>query len=334
MGAKINVSLHYPYSEEYDYESYLEHINLDREKVKDVTSGNGFIVSSPKAIKDDIKDEYGIFSSKFGQTLQDVNPYGNRYRCKCGAMFTRFNNGMTCPICGTQVKYVDDNFTYFGWIVLKDPYHIIHPNLYMNIASLIGGTTFNDIITPNDKKDEDGNEIEPIRSKDEPYKNIGISRFYELFDEIIDFYVAKRPDKRDHYDLLKENRDKIFIQSIPVYTIHLRPYKLEAGELHYEGNNEIYNMMAHLVAKINDDRYKINRSRSKPKEQLLYNLQMKYMVLDEEINKILSGKKGARVKSLWRTIVKAIVKNFLNCWELSIRDNQQLRLYKRKEMIK
>lgn len=104
-------------------------------------------------------------------------------------------------------------------------------------------------------------------------------------------------------------------------------------ELHYEGNNEIYNMMAHLVAKINDDRYKINRSRSKPKEQLLYNLQMKYMALDEEINKILSGKKGARVKSLWRTIVKAIVKNFLNCWELSIRDNQQLRLYKRKEMI-
>lgn len=85
-------------------------------------------------------------------------------------------------------------------------------------------------------------------------------------------------------------------------------------------------MMAHLVAKINDDRYKINRSRSKPKEQLLYNLQMKYMALDEEINKILSGKKGARVKSLWRTIVKAIVKNFLNCWELSIRDNQQLRL--------
>ena len=80
------------------------------------------------------------------------------------------------------------------------------------------------------KKDEDGNEIEPIRSKDEPYKNIGISRFYELFDEIIDFYVAKRPDKRDHYDLLKENREKVFIQSIPVYTIHLRPYKLEAGE--------------------------------------------------------------------------------------------------------
>ena len=32
MGAKINVSLHYPYSEEYDYESYLEHINLTVKK--------------------------------------------------------------------------------------------------------------------------------------------------------------------------------------------------------------------------------------------------------------------------------------------------------------
>ena len=129
-----------------------------------------------------------------------------------------------------------------------------------------------------------------------------------------------------------ETVDTVHIQ-LRVYVKSYIYYKYTNMELHYEGNNEIYNMMAHLVAKINDDRYKINRSRSKPKEQLLYNLQMKYMALDEEINKILSGKKGARVKSLWRTIVKAIVKNFLNCWELSIRDNQQLRLYKRKEMI-
>jgi hypothetical protein len=65
-------------------------------------------------------------------------------------------------------------------------------------------------------------------------------------------------------------------------------------ELHFEGTNAIYNMMAHLATKINDDRYKINR-KTKPKSQLLYNLQAKYMELNEEINQILSGKKGSKL---------------------------------------
>ena len=92
----------------------------------------------------------------------------------------------------------------------------------------------------------------------------------------------------------------------------MRPYKLEAGDLHFEGTNALFNMMSHLAAKINDDRYKINR-KSKPKSQLLFNLQKKYMELDEEINQILSGKKGSRIS--WSTRVKALVKNFLNCWK-------------------
>ena len=292
MPAKINTTLHYPYSDKYVYETVMEILNLDREKVKDITTGNGFIISAPKAIKDDLKDENGIFSSKYGQTLQDQKPFSNRYRCKCGYMTDKINNGQICPICHSQVKFVDDNFTYFGWITLKDPYHIIHPNLFMNIASLIGPSTFDEIIQPNDGKDEDGNEIFLERPKDEPYKKIGMLEFYNRFDEIIDYYVSKRPEKSDHYQLIKEHRDKVFIQSIPVYTIHLRPYKLEAGELHFEGTNALFNMMTHYAARINDDRYKINQ-KNKPKTQLLYNLQMKYMELDEEINQILSGKKGS-----------------------------------------
>ena len=316
MGAQINVTAHYPYSDRYVYETCMEMLNLDQERINDVTTGNGFIISAPKAIKDDLKDDNGIFSTKYGQTLQDQNPYGNRYRCKCGYRFTKFYNGQTCPICGTQVKYVDDNFEYFGWMVLKDPYHIIHPNLYMCIASLIGPSAFVDIITPNDSKDEDGNEIPVERSKDEPYKKIGMMEFYNKFDEIISYYVSKRHEKTEQYNLIMENRDKVFTQSIPAYTIHLRPYKLEAGDLHFEGTNAILNMMSHLTAKINDDRFKINR-KTKPKSQLLFNLQMKYMELDEEINQILTGKKGTR-GFLWFPMAKSIVKNFLNCWKAFI----------------
>lgn len=289
---KMNVTTHYPYSEQYAYETILEILNLDREKIKDVSSGNGFVISSPKPIRDSFKDDYGIFSTKYGQTLQDKSPFGTRYRCKCGYLTMRFNDGQICPICKTRVEFVDDKFTYFGWITLKDPYHIIHPNLYSAIASLIGPTAFDSIISPNEKRDEDGNEVIPVRGKDEPFKNLGLMEFYDRFDEVIDFYVNKRPDKKDYYDLIKENREKVFIQSIPVYTIHLRPYKLEQGELHYEGTNALYNIISHLAARINNDRYKINK-KNKPKLQLMYDLQKKYMELDEEINKIISGKKGS-----------------------------------------
>ena len=294
MSIPIKVATHYPYSDKYNYETLLEILDLDKERIKDITSGNGFIISAPKQVKDSIKDENGIYSSRYGQTLQDQNPFGDRYRCKCGATTGKIYNSLVCPICHQKVRYVDDRFEYFGWALLKDPYHIIHPNLYMNIASLIGNKVFDEIINPNMNRDEDGNEISPVKGKDEPYKNIGMMEFYDRFDEIIDYYVNRRPDKKDHYDLLKANREKVFTQSIPVYTIHLRPYKLEAGELHYEKTNEMYTMMISYISKINDDRYKITRKK-KPKLQLLYNLQKKYMELDTEINAILSGKKGIKL---------------------------------------
>ncbi len=71
--------------------------------------------------------------------------------------------------------------------------------------------------------------------------------------------------------------------------------------------------MANLAARINDDRYKINR-KNKPKEQLLFGLQMKYMELDESINQILSGKKGAEVLN-GALYTKGTENNFLNCWK-------------------
>ena len=57
MGANVNVTTHYPYSEKYVYETTMEILNLDEERVKDITTGNGFIISAPKAIKDDLKDD-------------------------------------------------------------------------------------------------------------------------------------------------------------------------------------------------------------------------------------------------------------------------------------
>jgi DNA-directed RNA polymerase beta' subunit len=89
-----------------------------------------------------------------------------------------------------------------------------------------------------------------------------------------------------------KNKDIIFCQSIPVFTTHLRPYDAsEKKNFKFEGTNGMYSMMSRLVAQINNDSLKIFRKK-KEKNQLLYDLQMKFGELNNEIDNILSGKKG------------------------------------------
>ena len=89
---ELNVKLLYPYSNEYYYETVLERINLDKERETDLLTNNGFIVSEPQNPKKDVKNINSIFSTRFGQGLRDVDPYANRYRCKCGETTQRINN--------------------------------------------------------------------------------------------------------------------------------------------------------------------------------------------------------------------------------------------------
>ena len=302
---KLNVNTRYSNSSEFEYETHLVRLNLDEERKHDVLSGNGFIVSAPKAIKDDVKDPNGIFSTKYGPGLQDANPFGNRYRCKCGHTTSRFYHGLTCEVCGTKVEFKDDNFQMFGYIVLKDPYHLIHPNLYNSLASFIGEKEFMSIITPDDRKDEDGHDITTPRKGDNEFTGIGLIGFYERFDDIMNYYRIKRPAKQDYYDDIMANRDKVFIQSIPVYTIHLRPYKIDGGAFHFEGTNALYNILARLAGVINNDKTIMSR-KNKPKNQLLIDMQKKYQDLYGELVKILSGKKGTKPNRLYGSLYRNV----------------------------
>lgn len=291
--AQIQVNTRYSDDGLFDYSTTLERINLDEVRRHDALNGEGFIVTSRKNIKEDVKDPNGIFSTKYGPGLQDVNAFGNRYRCKCGHTTQRFYHGLTCPVCGTKVEYRDENFGMFGYICLKDPYYLIHPNLFNSIAFFIGERDFMNIITPVNKKDEDGHDIPIVPPKDEPYFGIGMMKFHDMFDEIIEYYRVKRPNKMDYYENIMNDRDKVFTQSIPVFTIHLRPYRIDGDMLHFEGTNAIYNLMTKLAANINDDKTKMNK-KTKPKNQFLFELQMEFKQLYDELTKILSGKKGTR----------------------------------------
>jgi len=303
----FNVNLSYPFSPDFYYETRLKRINLDERRKQSIISGKGFIISNPQStLKKDMKDPNSIFSSKFGQTLQDVNPFGDRYKCECGYLTSRINHDIECPICHKKVKYIDDDFGIFGWIVLKDPYYIIHPNLYKSMEYLIGGGKFDgkngsrldNILKPVEQKDEDGHTIgigglpngKQIPA-DQPFYGIGILEFKERFEEIMDYYLKKNPNKKDYYDDIIENKDNIFTQSVPVYTTHLRPFKIDGVSFHFEGVNAIYNMISKLSSYINKDDLKMFRKK-KTKNQLLYDMHIKYLKLYGELEEVLAGKKG------------------------------------------
>lgn len=296
--ADINIKYQYPNDPNYIYETRLERVNLDEERKRSLASGNGFIISEPQStLKKDLKNPNGIYSTKFGTTLQDINPFADRYKCQCGHFKSRIYNGILCPICNTKVKYVDDNFDYFGWIVLKDPYYIIHPNLYKSIDQLLGQNKqkqdiIENILKPHEEKNEDGFIVNNTKNKDEPFYGIGMLQFKERFDEIMKFYLEKKKfKKQEYYDDIMNNKEKIFIQSIPVYTTHLRPYKVDGISFFFEGTNSIYNIMAKLSVAINKDDIKIFR-KLKTKNQLLFDLNNKYQELYAELENIISGKKG------------------------------------------
>lgn len=287
----INVNAHYPHSNEYEYRVRLERLNLDQERIKDIASGNGFIISKKQNVRKDIKSENGIFSSKFGPTLHDNDPFINRYKCQCGHLMGALYEGLTCEFCKTKVKYVADNFEYFGWIVIDEQYALIHPNLFKSLKCLIGGKNLELIINADEKIDENGFPIPKEPTKDNPFVGIGILGLRDRIDEVLEFYKNKNPNKREYYEDIMHDYDKIFTHSIPVYTTQLRPYSVSDNTFNFEGNNATYNLLAAQASKVNRGHLYM-RYKDKPSKQILYAMQMNYNAIYADMEKQLSQKKG------------------------------------------
>ena len=301
---KFNVRIsadNYIDNKDYEYTASIERINLDDEKKLDVTARGGFIISEPQSIKKDLKAENGIFSPKFGQGLSDMNPFIDRYSCFCGKLKSKVNNGMICPACGQPVKRVGDDYSKFGWIQITKPYYIIHPNLYSAIEYMFGPGQASDkekhsklynIINYAGNVDQDGKEVVYKSTiADQPFFGIGMIEFYNRFDEIMNFYLHKYPKKIDTYNMIMADRDKVFTQSIPVFTTHLRPFDVRDDSMYFEPINGYYNMMNNLVDKINKSDT-VMSNKSKLKNRLLFDIQMEQQKLYDEIIAIMSGKKG------------------------------------------
>ena len=278
----------------YRYESGIEPIDFNQECEHDLIAGKGFLITKKQDIKRDVRSKDSIFSSRYGLQLDDMTPFGDVYKCDCGRTQLRVNNGLLCPICHTKVKYVSNDFSITGWIKVNEPHFIIHPNMFKKLVAFIGNKNLNLILDLDYKIDEDGFRIlkEPLKSN--PYQCIGFQEFREKFDELMEFFRNKYKSNKNKQDLYKDimkNRNIIFTNSIPVYTSQLRPYTIKQNNFNFEGNNARYNVIAGIAAKLNKSEFN-TRGRKKSTSQLMYDIQMKYMEIYADLEKIIAQKKG------------------------------------------
>ena len=171
---QLDFKYSYPYNPDYIYITELERVNLDKEREHDILTDNGFVVSKTNGIKKDLKDDYSIFSPKFGNNLSDQDQFQNTFRCPCGMTKGKINLGLVCKNCGGKVENVETNPRYTGWIVIKgDEFFVIHPNLYKSIEFLVGREELINIINIGVMVDEDGH-IHEVEQADQPFYGIGM----------------------------------------------------------------------------------------------------------------------------------------------------------------
>jgi len=306
---KIDVKTQYPYSDDYDFKTKLVRLNLDDEMKVDIDSGKGFYIKEHQQnLKKSLKSADSIYSEKFMKTLQDPDAFADRYSCERGCTTGMDHAGMFCKYCHTEVKYIGDDFSIFGWIKLKEPYKIIHPNLYKSLEFYIGEANLQTIIEPDVDLNENGVPMTAYDKKvyaskikrkyrrhakaDTTYAGIGMIKFIDQFDEILAYFRSKNKLKKiEYYDDIMANKDKMFTSSIPVFSTGMRPFKVEGGRFTFEGTNAIFNIMAKLAEKINEDECSFQRI-EKYRTSLLWDMQERYNALYTEIIKILQGKKG------------------------------------------
>lgn len=176
----------------------------------------------------------GVFSENvFGKLAN-----GTDFSCACGELEGEFNIGLECNSCKTTVSFKGLNLSREGWIDLK--FSCIHPLFYRYIRKAVGKTVLERMLQYKGKIDLHGNRIDPEFVY--PYEGIGILKFQEEFETIMDEFLAKKKNKfAADYDFLKKYYEYIFIDKFPIINAKLRPATLINNDLDYHEINNYYN---------------------------------------------------------------------------------------------
>ena len=239
---------------------HIDRLNWDVEMMHDLITGNGFIISEPGVIDIDgqkKKPEFGPQSPRFGTTYGDEYEFHDRWRCKCkqGGLIGKLYQGERCPECGAIVEERDVDPKQTGWINFGR-YKCINPYYYQLLKKYIGRKIFPDIIESRQRVDRDGHitDVPPDEAKEalSPYSGMGIVRFMEEYDDVLSYFQAKKKDKADELEKLKNIKTSVFTSNIPVYTTLLRPQSSTSDTLYYTGIDKHINPLIRLSFDIDD----------------------------------------------------------------------------------
>lgn len=239
------------------------------------------------------KEMDGIHSPRFGSDWQDENAFAERYRCTCGETIGKFYVDQICPSCNSKVKFVDVDLKMFAWLKIQSPFYMIQPLMYVKIADFIGKDNMAQII--DFKKDMDINgyyrETVEVNPKN-PFAGIGMTDFYDRFDEIMEFFKKKKKNKASLYDNIMMDRHKIFVQEIPVFSAVLRPVFFTNEDYSYTKIDRLYNAMFGNIERLNDELDGLNLRNIAKVNKNLHKAQLSLNEVYKLVFKSLTEKEG------------------------------------------
>lgn len=280
---------------EHDVEFYI--LDLEEEMDKDLANNNGFVITAKKGLDRAEKErtEDGIYSPKFGSVFGDEDAFKELYRCECGEFKGKIHKGEICPICSGEVTYKDKNVNMTGWFYIES-YSTIHPQMFEFVSSLIGTKLLDNILKPEWETDDDGNTIKPVvdmKSKNiNRYEHIGMLEFQSRFEEICEFFYSKRKAKKEVYDFIIENKDKVFTSALPTHALFLRPLVITDEDMDYLPINKKYASLSTKIYNLNNKYSVITDKNEKIVLNTLYGVLKKYEEVTAFIYETLSTKNG------------------------------------------
>lgn len=279
--------------------------NWDQECRIDFMMGKGFHVYE-NTFKDKHKEEkslHGIQSPLFGSDWEDEHAFMDRYSCKCKAITGKAFEGTTCSNCKTTIKFRDVDMEMTGWIILNN-HRIIQPMFYSilkDITSEPKNDTLNYMLMPAMKINKDGIFVENTEGVDmdkNPYLGIGVEGIYERWDEILDYYYARKKNRREAIDMIRPLKNRVFTSCIPVYSSVLRPIGFGGKDAYFVTQiDKMYPVVITKTRTLNRKRSEsttdhIERRKNVHEQIRIHDLQQKVNEIWDYVFKEIDGKSG------------------------------------------
>lgn len=316
-------------------EAHVTKLDLDAECAYDLAIGQGLRLQSTESFHKSEKVEDGLQSPFFGTDFSDELSFAERYRCQCGYMIGMMYQGELCPKCGTPVGYVPVDMKKMGWIIL-DHFKVMSPIYAYKLSEALGTVEGEKVLTKILSKDFDQDESDEhaiiLREKEDelrkkhPFVYKGTQWFVDHFEEVIKYYMTKKPGKKKLFEELLHDKDHVFTSSIPVISATLRsetPGEKDRKLIKFRINT-IYSSIIRLTNEINElgDIKNMSDNDLITTDRYLCAIHKKLLQLFDEIFNILNGKKGTIASRIIAGRYNASARNIISASSGELRSNE------------